>query len=215
MSKQRTLERLENIASTNRDPLLDHLLAIDVLLEHINDEKITESFKRIPNVYKICSACKTKTRLQKQISKYKKYSLIDTLTDTYNRRALDKDITRYIEMVKRHKNTYGLSVIDVDNLKKMNDNFGHEAGDKLLKKVAEVLKLSVRNTDKIYRIGGDEFVIIYSNFKDSNHAISRIKKSLSQYNIEISIGCAIMSEKAFEIADKKMYAEKMKKKGRR
>lgn len=114
-----------------------------------------------------------------------------------------------------------IAVADVDNMKAMNDNQGHAAGDDLLKHAAQVLQSAFRTSDVIARIGGDEFALILP--KTDAHAaaqiLARIRENLAKFNIErpheplrLSLGMATAMEgdliEAFKLADAQMYEDK-------
>ena len=85
---------------------------------------------------------------------------IDKLTQLYNRRFFDTRLMEATSNVARHKKDLSLILIDLDNFKHYNDNFGHPAGDKLLKGVSALIKANIRNDDMAFRYGGDEFAIL-------------------------------------------------------
>lgn len=150
--------------------------------------------------------------LEKELRKYKKFSYRDSLTGLYNRRKLEDDITRYLELKNRFKISFVVMLLDIDNFKKVNDILGHKAGDKLLKKMARILRKSIRKYEKVYRISGDEFVIIFSYHRKTKTLEKRIKESLIKADIEASIGYNSLQEDILEIVDKKMYENKRRKK---
>ncbi|MCP4110815.1 MAG: GGDEF domain-containing protein, partial [Desulfobacteraceae bacterium] len=84
----------------------------------------------------------------------------DALTGLYNRKAFLEELRAVLLCAKRHENRKFLFFLDLDRFKQVNDVYGHEAGDKLLKEVAARLRESVRETDHVCRLGGDEFTII-------------------------------------------------------
>lgn len=90
-------------------------------------------------------------------------SLKDELTQIANRAAFELAIKREIGVAKRHSHPLCMLVVDIDHFKKVNDNFGHSAGDKLLQQVAKSLKSTLRETDQLFRFGGEEFVILLGN----------------------------------------------------
>jgi len=148
-------------------------------------------------------------------------SLHDSLTGLYNRIYFEQ------EMQRREKEKYypvGIIVCDVDGLKLLNDTLGHDAGDKILKTAAGVLKNSFRENDVIARIGGDEFAVLLPNCTLDNieNTIYRIKEVIAKYNqsnpelpLNISIGFAVSTEVSknlnnlFKEADNNMYREKL------
>ncbi len=100
-----------------------------------------------------------------------KLSITDQLTTLPNRRFFDEQLGREIKRLSRHKFGLSLLIIDIDDFKKLNDDFGHAAGDEFLRQVARILKESVRDTDLIARYGGEEFVIVCTATEASGAAI--------------------------------------------
>ena len=91
---------------------------------------------------------------------YKRLSQLDGLTEVYNRRAFDELLAAELSRSTRFRRPLSLLMIDLDHLKVINDELGHQAGDEVLKDVASTLKRSVRNCDAVARYGGDEFAIL-------------------------------------------------------
>ncbi len=87
-------------------------------------------------------------------------SLRDAMTGLYNRRFLEEYVTTLIAISQRRKSTFAILMLDLDYFKQVNDTFGHEAGDKVLKTLAEILVKSMRAADMVIRYGGEEFLII-------------------------------------------------------
>lgn len=90
-------------------------------------------------------------------------SLRDTLTGIGNRKAMDLAFSREIKLAQRHKHPLCLLFIDLDNFKKINDNYGHRAGDKLLQHAVTGIQTALRETDQVFRYGGEEFVVLLNN----------------------------------------------------
>ncbi len=84
----------------------------------------------------------------------------DPLTGIPNRRVLEHDLKSYGKLSKRYRKKLSLIMIDIDNFKGVNDTYGHSAGDEILKKVARLVKENIRETDTLYRYGGEEFAIL-------------------------------------------------------
>jgi len=96
----------------------------------------------------------------------------DPLTDLPNRSLLEDRLEQAIFRAERKKEIVAVILMDLDNFKKINDSLGHNIGDQLLKEVAERLKQNVRATDTVARFGGDEFVIILEDLKDTTDALN-------------------------------------------
>jgi diguanylate cyclase (GGDEF)-like protein len=84
----------------------------------------------------------------------------DALTGLSNRRAFDEALATLLAMQKRYKATFSVAIFDIDHFKKVNDELGHLHGDQILKQVAELLEVCVRETDIAARFGGEEFIVI-------------------------------------------------------
>ena len=87
-------------------------------------------------------------------------SLRDAMTGLYNRRFLEEYVTTLVAASQRRGNPFAILMLDLDYFKQVNDTFGHEAGDKVLKALAETLTKSVRSSDLVIRYGGEEFLIV-------------------------------------------------------
>lgn len=103
----------------------------------------------------------------------------DELTQIYNRRKM-KQITNEIFKNNQSDNIF-IAIIDLDNFKKINDKYGHPEGDKILKKLVEIIKKSLKEQDMVFRYGGEEFTIIFKN-KNKDEVL----KSLNKVQININ-----------------------------
>ena len=142
------------------------------------------------------------------VMRMKYISEIDALTKIYNRGAGEEKTKRLIANEERGM----LMILDVDNFKSINDQYGHDMGDKVIKAIANKLKKTFIDDDIVMRLGGDEFAIYSLNIKDLNDANVYVKKlfeeihSLSfpempDYKVTISLGGAIIfpkEKKSFE-----------------
>ena len=111
----------------------------------------------------------------------------DTLTGLHNRRYLDQELERHIEVYKRYRHPFALLMLDFDNLKWVNDTFGHAAGDSALKHLAALMRMNVRDVDIPCRFGGDEFVILMPETEKSaiQQVGYRIAESVSKTRFKI------------------------------
>ncbi|HEY0330716.1 MAG TPA: GGDEF domain-containing protein [Rhodopseudomonas sp.] len=92
----------------------------------------------------------------------------DFLLDIFNRRGFERELARSIAYIKRYHASGALIMLDVDQLKPINDRFGHAAGDEVLKAVVGVLLHHVRASDIVARLGGDEFVLLLWNLTEAD-----------------------------------------------
>ena len=98
--------------------------------------------------------------LEKKNQKLNKLAITDQLTGLYNRNKINEELDLAVEKYKRYQNRFSVIMIDIDYFKSINDQFGHQRGDKVIKEVADYLKQRVRTTDTISRWGGEEFLIL-------------------------------------------------------
>jgi diguanylate cyclase (GGDEF)-like protein len=152
-------------------------------------------------------------------------ALIDDLTGLYNRRGFFTLAEHHLKLAERmHKNFY-LIFSDIDYMKKINDVFGHLQGDLVLKKVADILRYSFRDSDIIARIAGDEFVVLIPDTGDysAERTIYRLQENIKKYNkkekknLSLSMGIAnfhpnlkFSLQDLLDKADKHLYEEKKK-----
>ena len=104
-----------------------------------------------------------RSAMAKLTEAHKKDVLTDALTEVANRRAYEFELTRRIADWNRNETSVSLILLDIDYFKKFNDRYGHQAGDAVLRAVADVLKQASRDTDLVARYGGEEFAIVLSD----------------------------------------------------
>lgn len=137
---------------------------------------------------------------------------IDDLTQLGNRRGWES-------IIKHHVNDSDVAIVflDLNGLKIVNDTQGHEAGDRMIKRASDCIRASIRPTDYAARIGGDEFVILYTNYPGSaetlQNSICRVKHNFEGADIKVSVGGALRHEgttlhDVIALADARMYEEK-------
>ena len=120
-------------------------------------------------------------------------SLKDPLTGLANRRMLEIDYSKCVARSQRYGIPFSFLLIDIDHFKKYNDTYGHDSGDQILVKTAEVLNSNLRNTDLAVRYGGEEFILLVSDSSLANalHIAERARQSVSEVvNVTVSIGVA-------------------------
>lgn len=133
-------------------------------------------------------------------------SFYDPLTGLYNRRYFENEMKR---LNYSRDLPIGILMADIDGFKKVNDTFGHQAGDRLLQDTARILKSVTRKGEILARIGGDEFAVILPNIdtKTTVPLCDRIKKAFDEHtnkkklNVDISVGCALKKDKNTNLED--------------
>ncbi len=134
---------------------------------------------------------KEKERLEEEV---KRLSITDDLTNLYNYRHFYKTLELEIARLKRQRTSLSLLMFDMDNFKRYNDLYGHLEGDKVLKKVGEIVTRLIRNNvDSGYRYGGDEFAVLLigASLDQAMPIAERIRVSIEQagfQDISVSIG---------------------------
>jgi diguanylate cyclase (GGDEF)-like protein len=151
----------------------------------------------------------------------------DALTSIYNRRRFDLDLPRMMAQALRDQSRLALMMIDLDEFKPINDLYGHESGDIVLKQVAQSISWQLRSNEVLYRIGGDEFALLLVNINENAVKIiaDRIVNLVSSLtfgfrgeivNVACSMGIASYPEDAttplalLQLADQAMYEAKKK-----
>lgn len=150
------------------------------------------------------------------------YAYTDFLTSVVNSRYFYQLIEVEFNRSSRSQEPLTLAYIDIDNFKKVNDNFGHAVGDELLKAFVETIKLHIRKTDVVARLGGDEFAILFPNTDQEGIKVvilkiqETVKKLLEekQFPITFSMGVVTFatlpsqSDELIKVADNLMYTVK-------
>lgn len=141
---------------------------------------------------------------------------LDGLTGVYNRRSFESDLRNEIS-----DDSLVLIMFDIDYFKKINDTYGHQEGDTVLKELSTFVRTNLRESDQLYRIGGEEFVILARerNLEDIEHVINRLLLKVGEYDfginqaVHISAGIALRTdadtpETLFKRADEALYEAK-------
>src|SRR5579872_822925 len=148
----------------------------------------------------------------------------DLLLEIPNRRGFERELRRAISYIQRYQAAGALIVLDVDRLKPINDNFGHPAGDQVLKGIVAVLSSQIRSSDVIGRLGGDEFAVLLWNLSqtDAHAKAVSLEADIDRLSFEFagrtvgtgaSTGVAVLdphsdAARALAEADRAMYLRK-------
>ncbi len=142
-----------------------------------------------------------KQEMGEQNERLEKLSFLDPLTQVLNRRGLQRMLSRELEISGREGTNLSVILLDLDNFKPINDTFGHAAGDMVLQELSKVLKQTVRATDFVSRIGGDEFIILLPNTRlaEGVHFSERIRLAISQTIVAIAGGQTVKVTASFGV----------------
>ncbi|MEH6635975.1 MAG: GGDEF domain-containing protein [Halioglobus sp.] len=158
-----------------------------------------------------------------QSRRLKDMAITDALTGAYNRRYLDLQALKALELWRRYQRPASLLILDIDYFKRINDKHGHNAGDAALKSLVDVISQRIRAVDTLCRFGGDEFVLLLSEtgIADSETVANKLRLAvqdvnlLPQMKLTISVGIAAVTSATdldhwLNLADTALYLAKKK-----
>ena len=141
------------------------------------------------------------SHLRDQLGKYKRVSTeaqFDRLTGLLNRASFEQKITEAIQIGEQKETMLGVLFVDLDKFKHVNDSYGHDVGDELLKQIAKVLKSTVRQADVVARLGGDEFMLLLSELQSPGAAariaakiVKQVAEPMMILGKEVSVGASV------------------------
>ncbi len=159
-----------------------------------------------------------------ELEHLKELALVDPVTEVRNRHFLEISLGSILKEVDRYNWPMGLLFVDIDRFKRVNDSYGHDSGDRVLKAVAQTLVRSVRAFDVVGRWGGEEFVLIVRNITERNLAVlaekirvlvakSFVTLASAEVGVTVSIGATALVpgdtvDEAIARADRLMYKSK-------
>jgi len=211
-------EKLGKLHKSTLDEVKNNLIDIPAITNRFDEIQahMTEEVQKANDII---------TQLNQQIKNLEEDSNLDGLTKVFNRRALDK----YLESITKKgqlQHELHLLILDVDDFKSINDNYGHVVGDKVLIFIANLLRKTLRDGDKVFRYGGEEFVIILNRItaKKCEEIAHRILHNIStnalfykgnSVNVTLSIGATKYMdgddpESLVNRADRALYTSKGK-----
>jgi len=185
-------------------------------------EAILVLMEEVDNLRKELDGAKKRLAAEKQMAD------LDPLLPIYNRRAFVRELTKIQASIERYQATASLVYIDLNNFKLINDDYGHQVGDHVLSEFSKRLVESVRETDVVGRLGGDEFGLILSNTTAdaSSVLINRLSEGLHSHPVvwknqplNVNMACGIVTiepgkdvQDIMAMADSEMYLQKSKSK---
>ena len=196
-----------------------------VAIDHLEKDAFTELDFELMNI--MASHIALHLEEMEAKNKLNQQALIDPLTGIWNRRYMMKRIEEEDEKLKRHGGETCVAILDLGNLKMINDNFGHTVGDEVLKATANAIAQSIRSVDTVGRYGGDEFIVLFpfTSMEQTEIALQRVNEELNKqrllgvnvdifadYGVACSPSDAPRLLDAINIADARMYKQKRERK---
>jgi diguanylate cyclase (GGDEF)-like protein/PAS domain S-box-containing protein len=191
------------------------------------NKKILFQTKKIPFRYKdkkkngILGIARDLTNLYEIQEKLKEQAYYDELTKIFNRKAYNERIQEKFDLYDRYKTDFTIAMYDLDDFKYINDTYGHDIGDKVLIEITNEVKSIIRKTDFLFRVGGEEFVIIFAKtlLDEAYNIAEKIRIDISEMQIienrKITISMGITqtipndnAQSIYERVDKLMYKSK-------
>jgi len=168
------------IPLVRRGQCLGALSMGSLTVDRFTDTMATDFIEHMTSVVGVCLENHLNYEMMKRTS------LIDTLTGVNNRRFLEQRLGEEIDRVQRSSEPLSCFFLDVDFFKKVNDTYGHQAGDQVLVAVANVIREQLRNNDVLARYGGEEFVALLANIDEAMAVdiAERIRKKIKALAIE-------------------------------
>ncbi len=202
--------------------------ADDYLTKPIDKDELAARMMAARRVVEVHRALADKqAKLEEAYVAIESVARVDTLTSVGNRRALDEQLVRVQDEVDRYSRRWAIALCDLDCFKLYNDTYGHQAGDDVLKQVGQCFRSQCRSGDRVYRYGGEEFVVLLpeQDVERATRAINRVREAICALGIEhqhgpagvvsLSAGIAVFTHSdvrstrdSVEQADRGLYAAK-------
>lgn len=211
----------------------------NVYLQHKDGHRVPVIVRAIPmlneknevvGAMEFFSENKNDVILMNKIERYRKEANEDPLTNVPNRRYLEAIIESKLREYHTLGFPFGLAFLDIDNFKKVNDNYGHDIGDEVLILISKTVQSNLRINDYIGRWGGEEFIVVFSNVDQEGILVvteklrfliesSEIRSSTTKLQVTVSVGATVSNEKdtvesIIKRADELMYTSKLNGKNR-
>lgn len=162
--------------------------------------------------------------LQVMLSENREKLMYDALTGVYSRMAYDERIMQELSRWTRYQTPFSYVILDIDHFKRINDNYGHNAGDKALKIIAQMMQQYVRQSDYVFRIGGEEFVLLLTStdVDQANLTVDKMRSAIGSSSfhfkgepVQLTLSAGITEtrtdddvESIYERADLALYRAK-------
>ena len=174
--------QLKNVVAKN---LLQIQNGIEDFVTRADERQQTIDERNNHLVAQISAMDKKTNELQKALDENRERLLFDTLTGAGSRLSYDEKLEQELARWSRYGTSFSYVILDIDHFKRINDTYGHSAGDKALKIVANMMMKQIRKSDSLYRIGGEEFVLLLPNTSVDNAAplVNKLREKIAQSSI--------------------------------
>lgn len=191
---------------------------LDITARVLAQQQLEEQMRENRNYLKVME--RQRLKLQEANRQLRRLAVTDGLTSLTNRRRFNELLEEVLDRAIRQSHTFSVLMFDIDHFKSLNDVFGHQAGDEILEKFAEILRDTARRYERPARYGGEEFAIILDNCDKTASLIAaeRFRAAINSYpwpyrDITSSIGCSTFTgvesvRELVEQADLALYASK-------
>jgi len=191
--------------------------------------KLVDNIKNENEIGHIAQAYnKLLTNLHNKIKKNRELIRIDFLTKAKNRKAYHENVLELLSLYKRYQIPFSIMLFDIDNFKEVNDTYGHSVGDDVLKDITRLVKSEIRESDFLYRVGGEEFVVLFpqTSLQSAKKVAEKIRKiiqnnlnTIENRTITVSIGvCEVeaddIGDSLYKKVDQLLYKSKKSGKNR-
>jgi len=177
---EESARQIEQVSSLDD---LKPLLADVILATHAMAEETALSREQLKNLQEKVSETESELmQLHQELDNASALARHDPLTDALNRKGLDEAMEREVSGMRRKDAPLSVSLLDIDNFKKLNDRLGHEAGDRALVHLADVTRRSLRPSDTLARYGGEEFVVLMpdTRLEQGIEVMARLQRELTK-----------------------------------
>ena len=216
-----SLEALKGTVQTQLDQIRRHMV-IYLQSEEERNKRMTEHMQELTT--RLDEMESETTTLRESVIREREQAMLDPLTGINNRLAYNERMTQEYARWRRYENNLSMAVVDLDFFKRINDNYGHKAGDKVLQTVARMMNNSLRETDFLARYGGEEFVILFTetDIKTAMGVMDKLREKVANTGfhfkderVPVTISCGVgefrgddTPEQVFTRADTALYRAK-------
>ncbi len=215
------LSSLKTAVNSKLDTISTHIISY----RQYETDRVENSRQQVLNMQSRMQTLEQEAQALKQtVIEKNRQAMFDTLTDIPNRLAYEQRATEEISRWKRFANPLSLVVWDIDFFKKVNDTYGHKAGDKVLKTVAQLLNQRIRETDFLARYGGEEFVMLLPGTQQDEclQLVNELRQQVADCGfhyhgeaVTITVSCGVSGfidgdslDSVFDRADRALYKAK-------